>query len=353
MPKPTLAFTFILLVAISTRHGNYLCYANSNRGETYNPYENETYEGNYYDKTYNPICDGASPPHELPIYKQDVELLQFVQNLEHWEADFFLWGALGYGLDKVAPWLVFGGPPPIGVRKANLDDPAAEEIVKMFGYQEIGHLRVLKTNFGGIPRPLLNLSAPNFAKFMDMAFEHKLEPPFDPYRDSVNYMLGSYIAPYVGLTGYVGLNSMLQGHFSKRITGGLLGVEAGQDAIIRNYLWERAAKQVKPYNYTVAEFTDRISQLRNKLGMCGIKDEGVIVPPELGAEGLISTNILSANVDSISYPRTPAEVLRIMYQTGDEHVPGGFYPRGGNGKIAEEFLESRWDNKGNKENEGN
>lgn len=123
-----------------------------------------------------------------------------------------------------------------------------------------------------------------------------------------------------------------------QLLAGLLGVESGQDAVIRMYLFERADEVVHPYNQTVAEFTIRISELRNKLGMCGIKDEGIVVPPELGAEQKTSTNVLSANAYSISYDRTPQEILRIVYSTGNEHIPGGFFPKGGNGKIARMFL---------------
>lgn len=123
-----------------------------------------------------------------------------------------------------------------------------------------------------------------------------------------------------------------------QLLAGLLGVESGQDAVIRTILYEQAEEVVHPYNYTVAEFTNRISNLRNELAMCGIKDEGLIVPKELGAENRTTSNILSANVDSISYARTPAEILRIVYGTGDEHKPGGFLPKGGNGAIARSFL---------------
>jgi hypothetical protein len=124
-----------------------------------------------------------------------------------------------------------------------------------------------------------------------------------------------------------------------QLLAGLLGVEAGQDAVFRGLLLERKRETVPPYKgITVAEFTDRISATRNQLGMCGVKDEGLTVPPELGAEGRICTNVLSADRDSLSYPRTPAELLRILYLTGNEHVPGGFFPEGANGKIAREFL---------------
>lgn len=118
-------------------------------------------------------------------------------------------------------------------------------------------------------------------------------------------------------------------------------MESGQDAVIRTYLYERAEEVVWPYNHTVAEFTARISELRNRLGGCGIKDEGIIVPPYLGAENRTESNVLSADYNSLSYSRTPPEVLRIVYGTGDEHKPGGFFPEGGNGRIARELLHDK------------
>ncbi|XP_021771775.1 desiccation-related protein PCC13-62-like [Chenopodium quinoa] len=274
---------------------------------------------------------------DKPVYDIDVKVLQFAQNIEHLEADFFLWGALGFGLDKVAPELTLGGPPPTGAQKANLDN-FTQSFVKEFAYEEVGHLRIIKKTVGGLPRPLIDLSPEIFAKIVNKAFDSDLEPPFDPYRDSVSYVLASYIIPYLGLNGYVGANAQIKGYVTRRLLAGLLGVESGQDAVIRTYLYERQGDIVHPYNFTVAEFTDRISTLRNDLGRNGFKDEGVVVPEKLGAEGKSTANILSANADSISYARTPAEILRALYVTGDEHTPGGFYPKGGNGHIAKSFL---------------
>ena len=90
----------------------------------------------------HPTCNAPNPPHALPIYEQDVDLLQFAENIEFLEAEFFTWGALGYGLDHAAPQLVMGGPPPVGARKANLD-LLTQNIIKEFGYQEVGHLRLI------------------------------------------------------------------------------------------------------------------------------------------------------------------------------------------------------------------
>ncbi|OVA19009.1 hypothetical protein BVC80_8333g5 [Macleaya cordata] len=286
-----------------------------------------------------PRCGPTHRRGAIPIHPEDIDLMQFPLNLEHLEADFFLYGALGYGLDKIAPELVMGGPPPKGAMKANLDN-LTRDIITEFGYQEVGHLRAIKSTVGGFARPLLDLSASNFAKIMDDAFGYHLVPPFEPYANSINYMLSSYAVPYVGLTGYVGTNPFLIGYKTKRLIGGLLGVESGQDAVIRMYLYERAKELVHPYNHTVAEFTMRISNMRDKLGMCGKKDEGVTVPLELGAENRTSSNVLSADYSSLSYGRTAAEILRIVYGSGSEHVPGGFFPQGGNGRIARELLKN-------------
>lgn len=72
----------------------------------------------------------------------DVDLLEFPLNLEYLEAEFFLYGALGNGLDKVAPNLTMGGPTPTGAQKANLD-PFTRDVILQFAWQEVGHLRLL------------------------------------------------------------------------------------------------------------------------------------------------------------------------------------------------------------------
>lgn len=273
-----------------------------------------------------------------PVEAIDKDLVQFPLNLEFLEAEFFLNGALGLGLDAFEPGFAAGGPPPIGAQKANLD-PVTRRIIEEFGYQEVGHLRAIITTVGGVPRPLYDLSPEAFAQLFDKAVGYKLDPPFNPYSNTVNYLLASYAIPYVGLVGYVGTIPHLANYTSRRLVASLLGVESGQDAVIRTLLYEKADEKVLPYDITVAEFTSAISGIRNELAMCGIRDEGLIVPLNLGAENRTESNILSADTNSLSYARTPQQILRIIYGTGSEYMPGGFLPRGGSGKIARSFLD--------------
>ncbi|KAL9435705.1 hypothetical protein AB3S75_021886 [Citrus x aurantiifolia] len=283
------------------------------------------------------VVGAAAPASRGPIEANDKDLIQVALNLEFLETEFFLNGALGRGLDSIEPEMAAGGPPPTGASKANLDH-TTYRIIEEFGYQEIGHLRAIVTTVGGFARPQIDLSCHNFANIFDQAVGYKLTPPFDPYSNTVNYLLASYVIPYVGLVGYVGTIPNLVNCTSRSLVAGLLGVESGQDAVIRTLLYERADQIVVPYKMTVAEFTDRISALRNRLGMRGNKDEGLRVPRRLGAENRTDSNILSANANSLSYSRTPPEILRIVYGTGSENKPGGFFPNGGNGAVAKRFL---------------
>jgi hypothetical protein len=122
-------------------------------------------------------------------------------------------------------------------------------------------------------------------------------------------------------------------HVLYQLVAGLLGVESGQDAVIRTLLYERRALKVKPYGVSVAEFTDRISNLRNILGSGGVKDIGLDGYGNVG-------QILASDKFSLSFSRTPTEILRVVYGNGNESVPGGFYPKGGSGRIAKFYLHS-------------
>lgn len=63
----------------------------------------------------------------------------------------------------------------------------------------------------------MDLSAASFGRLMNAAFGRPLVPPFDPYANAINFLLASYVIPYVGLTGYVGANPKLQAPIAKRV----------------------------------------------------------------------------------------------------------------------------------------
>ncbi|XP_017973612.1 PREDICTED: desiccation-related protein PCC13-62 [Theobroma cacao] len=118
----------------------------------------------------------------------------------------------------------------------------------------------------------------------------------------------------------------------------LLAIESARYGVLRTQLYLRVNATVPPYRFTVANLTERIAQLTNRLGMCGQKDEGLVVPLALGAENRTTSNIIAANVNSLLLPRTILEVFRIFFGTGNASMTGGFFPNGMNGAIAENII---------------
>ena len=80
------------------------------------------------------------PKSYCSVPKEDIDLLEFPLNLEYLEAEFFLYGSLGVGLDTVAPNLTKGGPTPIGGQLTILDS-VTRDVILQFALQEVGHLR--------------------------------------------------------------------------------------------------------------------------------------------------------------------------------------------------------------------
>uniref|UniRef100_A0ACD5ZI43 Uncharacterized protein n=1 Tax=Avena sativa TaxID=4498 RepID=A0ACD5ZI43_AVESA len=289
----------------------------------------------------DPRCQPSIPRRgAIAVYPSDMEQLQFLLNAKFIEAEWFLHGALGRGIDRLDRNLSAGGPPPAGARKASLDFRTTE-IAAELGYQELGHIRAIRNSMGRFPRPAIDLSADRFAAIMDDAMGTRLDPPFDAYNSTVNFLLASYILPHVTAAATAGIAPSIMGYASKRLLASILAVEAGQDAVIRMLLYQRADETVAPYRgRTVAEFTRRISDWRNGMSGCGAKDEGVkVLDRRQGAERRTISNILGAGVDSLGYQRTPAETLRILYGSRSEQVPGGFLPHGANGTIARGFFQ--------------
>ncbi|XP_016901050.2 desiccation-related protein PCC13-62-like [Cucumis melo] len=275
----------------------------------------------------------------------DNDMLQFHMNIDYLLCEFFMCSATGKSCDQFDPSLAARGPPPFGCRRGNFD-PLYRQAIEDFGFIIIGHLRATARALRGrvIPRPLLNISREAIARsFVNGAFRCPLTPPFDPYAAPDQHAI---VAQFITYTASLLLNGAIprirdRDHLS--LVGKLLGMRAGQNAVFRGRLYRRSNATVVPYEITLAEFTKKTAELVNRQAKCGVKDEGVIVPRSLGAENRTEINILAADVNSLMYTRTPQEVLRIVYGSGNESVPGGFFPKGANGRIAERFRRSRND----------
>ena len=77
--------------------------------------------------------------------------------------------------------------------------------------------RAIRQSVGGFPRPAIDLSDNRFAMIMDEAMGARLDPPFDPYASTVNFLIASYILPHVTAAATMGISSTLMGYLSKRV----------------------------------------------------------------------------------------------------------------------------------------
>ncbi|EOX95018.1 Uncharacterized protein TCM_004604 [Theobroma cacao] len=145
--------------------------------------------------------------------------MQLALNFQLLDAEFFLYAALGKGLDDIAPGL-FQGPASVGARIANLDG-TIRRIIEEFGYQG-GYLKNSRSSCSGSKVPTESQRIVQF--------------------------------PFLVLAGGAGC-------FTLRVTN----------------------------------FTDSISQHRNRRGIRGMKDEGLRVSRQFEAENRTTSNILSAD----------------------------------------------------------
>ncbi|RDX76363.1 hypothetical protein CR513_43649, partial [Mucuna pruriens] len=269
---------------------------------------------------------------QAQVPTSDADLLEFQLNLEYLVAEFFFYGATGRGLDAVAPELAQGGPPPIGGKFAILD-PYVRDVIFQFALQKLGHFRAIKRTVKGIPRPLLNISKQLFADLMDRAFEQRLDPPFDPYASTLNFLIASFVVSELAPPIYIGFSQELQNATFKRLVTELVAVESSQQAVIRAYLFEHRGFLVEPYEVTVAEFTSRIGELEIRLGNKEIIIEGVVVPRSQGAEGKVSGNVIAGDKDSLPFAKDITLLLKILYG-GNGRDPINFFPKGTNGQPS-------------------
>ncbi|EOX95020.1 hypothetical protein QUC31_004816 [Theobroma cacao] len=278
------------------------------------------------------------PPQCRQVPGTSAQLMQVALNMEVLRTELFLRASIGRGLNDLAPNLI-PGPAPIGARIANLDN-VTRRIIEELGYQGIGNIRAILGNrlVTPIQGPQLNLSRQAFSNFMNSALNTTLSPPFDPYVNTTSFLVASTFIPTAIQQYYLGILPDLANIDLRVLGASLLAIESARYGVLRTQLYLRVNATVPPYRFTVANLTERIAQLTNRLGMCGQKDEGLVVPLALGAENRTTSNIIAANVNSLLLPRTILEVFRIFFGTGNASMTGGFFPNGMNGAIAENII---------------
>ncbi|KAL4378415.1 hypothetical protein GQ457_02G002760 [Hibiscus cannabinus] len=248
---------------------------------------------------------------------------------------------LGVGINDISPGLVQPGPTPIGPMRANLDN-ATRGIVEEMGLNGVGHLKAIANgiqllNAPPLSRPLVDLSPPAIAGvlFLNPA---AFVPPFNPYANTLSFLIAINIITSVLVTYEGAMASAIVGNAQQQLLSGIERTNAAELGVIRAQLYASVNAPVPPYPFTVENLVDRAAEAANVRGKCGVKEEGLTVPVQQGAEGRTSVNIVAGDVNALAFTRNEPEVLRILFGTGNATVPGGVFPAGLPGIIYQLIL---------------
>lgn len=214
----------------------------------------------------------------------DAEILNFALNLEYLEAEFYLMATYGTTLVKsgVISAADESGPTTGGSK------------VSKFGWQgtiatalredEVAHVKYLRAALGSgaVKKPAINLDALGYG-FSSVDSFLKLSRQFED----------------VGVSAYLGAAALINSSTYLAAAGAILATEAQHSGSVRL--------------------------------ACIISG---VTSPAVDSRDVPPTSSKPYDVDSngLSIPRTPAEVLNIVYHGGK--CSGGFYPDGMNGSIV-------------------
>jgi hypothetical protein len=269
----------------------------------------------------------------------DVAILEFALNLEYLEAEFYSRAAFGHGL---SPALLGANPGPVtGGQMVSFTSPLVKAYAAEIADEETKHVEFLRAALAALTgSSAISCPAIDFTEsFPTLGQDAGLGSNFDPFKNDMSFILGSYVFEDVGVTAYHGAATLITSPAVLYYASGILAVEAYHAGLIRTVLFANG----------MSKETAAISHLRATLdGTAGTKnvdDHGVgkVTEPSItNASDAQNGPLLGGfpNVppvppgnNAIAYSRTTRQVLNIVYG-GVNASSGLFFPKGLNGIIT-------------------
>ncbi|GAA3223176.1 ferritin-like domain-containing protein [Pseudonocardia petroleophila] len=247
----------------------------------------------------------------------DAAVLNFALNLEYLEAEFYLRGAFGEGLndDQIDGSGKLGEV--TGGYKVDFESKLAKQYAIEIAQDERDHVDFLRAALGDakVARPAIDLQD----AFSAAAQAAGLVGPgeaFDVFANEDNFLLGAYVFEDVGVTAYKGASPLITNKTFLEAAAGILAVEAYHAGLVRTVLLAKGFEDA----------AGAISDARDSLDGPADLDQGIV-----DSDG--NSNIVPTDENGIAYSRTAGQVLNIVYLNPASVTSGGFFPNGVNGGI--------------------
>ena len=260
----------------------------------------------------------------------DNDYLNFALNLEYLEAQFYSYAVTGGPIPSSS---LGAGAGTVTVKANIAATPFTTPQLKAYAMEtaqdELNHVNFLRSALGSaaVVQPNIDL----MTSFNTLAAAAGLGSTFDPFDGTeASFLLGAFIFEDVGVTAYLGAAPLISSSALLTAALGIHAVEAYHAGSIRTQIFRDGAT-----NSAITMASQKIAALRQTLGT--VSDTGVATPtpvPPTAMNPLAPSTIVDVNGTSLVQPRTPTQVLNIVYgNAGAAPTPGLFFPKGLNGNI--------------------
>ncbi len=253
---------------------------------------------------------------EAPAAINDEDILNFALNLEYLEAEFYQMAVNGHGLPASATEGKGKHGSVTGGAQVKFTNKRYYEYAREVANDEYNHVLFLRKALGSaaVARPAIDFTK-GFG-ILGQASGVTQGETFDPFAAEGMFVLGAFVFEDVGVTAYLGAAASITSKDYLTAAGSILAVEAYHAAEIRSIILQTSG--------TLAHRADKISALRAKLS--GAQDDQ---GPLLDGK----PNVVPTDSNSLAFPRTPSQVLNIVYGGGSssDYL---FFPNKLNGTIS-------------------